>query len=458
MKVTVSLHEQESIVHFFHSTDLPDEKGRIEWSAPFKGGNVRFYEKNGVVSELTFPADVIITPEPVLYERIQEELTAYRASQYSEIEDVEEDIEEGPSPYDPNKIKVRRDFFSIREIFTMIDVDKSIDLNPEFQRYFVWDTSQKSQFIESLLLGLPIPLFYFAENKDLTFSVVDGLQRLTTICQFMRNEFAVKGLTFNEFNGKYFKPDVDKDISASRCISYPMARRIEGTQIVVNIIESSSPIEVKLDIFRRINSGGKQFNNQEMRNCMASSRTRKLLTEMVHTSLFRQATGESISPRRMEDQELALRFIGFWLVRRGVLKYTGNMTNFLNNLIEVINEMKQREQQVVLQAFNTSLNNALFLFGKYAFRKCLLQDLAPGARRQSINKSLFTIWTVSLSEADFRGSAEPGVFARLQAEKLENESAFFQNVTTKTNDLVVIEKVFISVNNLIKEYFQTVTV
>ncbi len=457
MRVTIDVNKEEYTLEFKQG-DTSNGSG-IAWIGMLSPAEnqrieIKFYEQNGLVENLIYSKS-ISTPEPTLSERIQEALNIYRASYSSDIEQEEEPSTDAePTPYDPTKIKVRRDFSSIREIFIMMDQDKSIDLNPEFQRYFVWDNTQKSQFIESLLLGLPIPLFYFAENNDLTFNVIDGLQRLTTIRQYMSNEFAIKGLKRlgTEYNGKYYKLDEAKGISSDKTLSAPMVRRIEGTQLVINIIEATSPPQVKFDIFQRINSGGKHLNNQEIRNCIAMPPVRKMLHEMVHNDLFRGVTGNSVSERRMDDQELALRFTGFWLTYHKKLDYTGNMKNFLDNLVVFLNKYTEKDLKQISKAFEIGLLNCAHLFGKYAFRKCLPEHLKPDARRQSINKSLFTTWMVVLCTKDVRSEIPETSFAHIQAEYLAPKGDFYQNVTNKTNDRLIIEQVFKTVESITQKH------
>ncbi|MEO6038360.1 MAG: hypothetical protein ABIQ93_08105, partial [Saprospiraceae bacterium] len=228
----------------------------------------------------------------------------------------------------------------------------------------------------------------------------------------------------------------------------PMSRQIEQTQLIVNVIEASSPTQVKFDIFKRINTGGKHLNNQEIRNCIATPSTRKLLHNMVHTDLFLEATGGSDLAKRMDDQELALRFIGFRQVHQKRLEYNGNMNSFLNKLVDMLNGMKEKDLQVLVHSFEVALRNCLYLFGDYAFRKYLPEQLEPGARRQAINKSLFTTWTVVLSNRDVRAKAAPGSFAHIQANELANDSGFYLNLTSKTSNRTIIEQVFIKVESI----------
>ena len=110
------------------------------------------------------------------------------------------------NPYNPDEIKVRTDKLNITLLSTMID-DNDIDLNPDFQRNLVWTSFQKSRLIESILLRIPLPMFYFAEDNEGKLSVVDGLQRISTIKEFMDNKFPLKNLQYlgESCNGKYYK-------------------------------------------------------------------------------------------------------------------------------------------------------------------------------------------------------------------------------------------------------------
>ena len=107
------------------------------------------------------------------------------------------------SPFNPEEIKVHAKSFSLRLISDMID-DRDIDLSPDFQRNFVWNSAQKSRLIESILLRIPLPMFYFSEDDEGRITIVDGLQRLTTIKEFMDNKLVLKksSLIFKFFRFK----------------------------------------------------------------------------------------------------------------------------------------------------------------------------------------------------------------------------------------------------------------
>ena len=173
-------------------------------------------------------------------------------NEQSGIESNEYETKEEMTPYDPDLIRVHQKQFSIKFIAEMID-NEDIDFTPDFQRHFVWNSVQKSKLIESLLLRIPLPLLYLAEDKEGRLTIVDGLQRLTTIKEFMNNEFPLRHLEYLDegVRGRYYKTDNDKGKVGLDAKYY---RWFNMTQFAVNVIDPSSPYQVKYDIFRRINT------------------------------------------------------------------------------------------------------------------------------------------------------------------------------------------------------------
>lgn len=159
-----------------------------------------------------------------------------------------------------------------------------------------------------------------------------------------------------------------------------------------NIIDPQTPTDVKFDIFKRINQGGRPLNSQEIRNCMSSPSTRRLIGGLAVSDAFLAATQASVGNVRMQDQSLVLRALAFRMARLSVLpSYSGNMERFLDQAIDVLN-MREDLHADLGAGFLRSMRNAEHLFGQYAFRKCLPADLLPGVRRRLINNSLFTTW------------------------------------------------------------------
>lgn len=355
-------------------------------------------------------------------------------------------------PYDPETIRVDTKPFNISLVYEMIK-DGDINLSPDFQRQFVWtDIGARSRLIESIMLRIPLPVFYMAQDKTGRLHVVDGLQRLTVIRQFLDNKFRLKNLEYlKEEEGKVFRAD-----SPDECIDQRYRKRIIQTQIMMNIIDPQTPADVKFDIFKRINQGGRPLNAQEIRNCMSSATTRTLIGKLSKSEEFLQATCGSVGSVRMQDQELVLRSLAFRLSHLEVLgEYQGNMDRFLDQAVDTLNNAPDKLVQKVTADFLQSMRNAAYLFGPFAFRKCLPEDLVKGARRRLINNALFTTWSTVLteySEASVKAST-PGQLAIHLAQSLQSDPTFFDSVTSGTNDRKRLSYSFSAVKNICDEHF-----
>ena len=175
-------------------------------------------------------------------------------------------------------------------------------------------------------------------------------------------------------------------------------RRIKQTQLTINIIDPASPDKVKYDIFKRVNSGGRHLNSQEIRNCMARPEVRKFIKELAGSDDFKQATRHSVNDNRMAAQKLIMRFIGFyylWVKEYENLKYSSDIEDFLNKTLEIFNNSSTEDKDKIGEYFRNAMKNAQYLFGEYAF--CKILSTESNQRNPLINKSLFTTWSVFLS-------------------------------------------------------------
>lgn len=355
-------------------------------------------ENNSLVLSTVRP-DIIDNPE-VLSEKLDAIHVQIIESEQSGTENSEIYEDDEVQPFDPEDIKVHAKPFSLRLVSDMID-DEDIDLSPDFQRNFVWNSFQKSRLIESILLRIPLPMFYFSEDPDGRITIVDGLQRLTTIKEFMDNKFALKDLEYlnDSCGGRYYETKDNK-----KGLDKKYMRWFNQTQFSVNVIDPSSPSKVKYDIFRRINTGGKPLNNQEIRNCLAGKELRNILQQMTALEEFKTATDYSIKARRMEDQEVALRFMMFrkyYDLHENFDIYNGYMDTSLNDFTESLRIAEEEALKDYLKTYSKAMINAQYLFGsKFAFRKVRPKDLEPNASKQLINKALFVCWSVLLSYYD----------------------------------------------------------
>ena len=319
----------------------------------------------------------------------------------SGINNSEGSISTEYKPYDPERIKLRTDKMSLAQVSAMID-NGDIDLTPEFQRNLVWEPLKKWRLIESILLRIPLPMFYFSEDLEGRFTIIDGLQRISAIKEFMENKFSLKNLQYLEnCEGKYFKDEGNK-----KGLEAKYVRWFNLTNISANIIDPISPPQVKFDIFRRINTGGKPLNNQEIRNCLAGQGLRDTLKAMVNTTEFKTATDNSVRSTRMDDQEIALRFLAFeeLFSRDGNINdYSGYMESFLDDYTERHKKDTPQDFEGKVQLFVNAMKNASYLIGgRYAFRKILPESINSNARKQILNKALFVVTSLLLSQYPYQ--------------------------------------------------------
>lgn len=301
-----------------------------------------------------------------------------------DVEDVKEegDYTELIKPYDTIKVDISPKPMSLDMILARLENDE-IDLMPDFQRKGgLWTGIQKSQLIESLLLRIPLPAFYFDGSSNSRWIVIDGLQRLTALKEFFIDKtLKLSGLEFlTDLNGI----DVE-DMPRS------YMRRMKETQIITYIINPGAPVNLKYNIFKRINTGGLELEPQEIRHALCQGFATKYLKELANEDMFKKSTGYSVKTDRMLDREFVLRFLTFYEL--GVMEYKGSIDLFLNSGMDYINKAyNQSYAEDIRKLFILVLNTSMNLFGKFAFRR--MPDLN---KRRPISKALFETWTSILA-------------------------------------------------------------
>lgn len=346
------------------------------------------------------------------------------ALQYdSGIEYESENFESSESdPFDPEEISIDTKPVPMETVLRRIE-QKSIILNPDFQRNEVWDDERKSRLIESLMLRIPLPMFYVAADTRNNWTVVDGLQRISAFRDFVLgrrylmdsagqseekgNGFRLKGLEFwKDYEGKTMKE-----------LPVHLYNRILESTFQFTIINPGTHEEVKRNIFKRINTGGLPLSAQEIRNALYTGPATELLKELSESEAFRNATCNSIRAKRMEDQELVLRFIAFLLRPYTNYRRTLIIDTWLSDTMIILNSLPNLSNREFLKAekertirrddinvmsmdeikrfFELGMERASMLFGKHAFRKSI-----GDMKRAPVNKSLFETWGVILSQLD----------------------------------------------------------
>lgn len=305
-----------------------------------------------------------------------------------EVEEMADEINytELIKPYDTTQIDISPKPLSLDMIIERLKYEE-IDLMPDFQRKAgLWSPEKKSQLIESLLLRIPLPAFYFDGSINTKWVVIDGLQRLTALKEFFVDKnprLKLQGLEFlQELNGTTID-DMPR--------SY--VRRMKETQVTTYIINPGAPVNLKYNIFKRINTGGLELEPQEIRHALYQGFATKYLKELANLEEFRRATGYSVNTDRMLDREFVLRFLTFF--KLGVLGYKGSIDLFLNAGMELLNngEFEKADAKYIKERFIRVLNVSWEIFGKYAFRR-----MPDFRKRRQISKALFETWTCVLAK------------------------------------------------------------
>lgn len=287
-----------------------------------------------------------------------------------EVEKKENIPEETVDDYPNLSIKIEQAQYSIFELKRRYDRGK-ICIDPDFQRNDVWGPRQKSELIESVIMGIPLPLIYLAENSDGKLIVVDGRQRLTAFFEFLDNKFKLKDLKIlKQINGMNIE-ELDKNIQYSRYVTM-----IEDTQLVVQIIKYPTKDKVRFDIFDRVNRGGTPLNKQEMRNALYQGNATKLLNRLSGFQSFKDATGNSISPGRMKDKYIILRAVCFYLYLHGEMinangkkiEYRSDMEEFLGAGMQLFNSMPKEKIYNIEKLFDDTMKRSYACLGADGFR------------------------------------------------------------------------------------------
>jgi hypothetical protein len=329
----------------------------------------------------------------------------FRISEDAEGEALDAEDTSGGSedvkPWDPGKIRITTKAFSLRDVVDQIR-DEEIDLSPDFQREYVWEPRQRTRLIESILLGIPLPAFYFNQSNDGTYQVVDGVQRLSTISLFMKDGHRLSSVDLEYLTSLDGLLYSELDAGASR--------RFRGTQIVVHVIEPQTPDEVKYDIFSRVNTLGSPLSAQEIRHAMSKARSREFVQRLAESQSFDQATefqywrrkgGAAVRDSgRMSNRELALRFCAFRFCSIEEYRQYSSLDAFLIDFTRRIDAASPQgmvddvQLQRLAGDFERAMENALNILGSAAFRRW-----PPGQdRRGPINRAVFEAQANALAD------------------------------------------------------------
>ncbi|MFA9394695.1 MAG: DUF262 domain-containing protein [Halodesulfovibrio sp.] len=359
-------------------------------------------------------------------------------------------------PFDPSKVSIHNRIQTVEGVLRRLQ-QRTIRLSPDFQRNEIWKSTQRSRLIESLLLGIPIPMFYLSEDEKGNWDVVDGLQRLSTIRDFVLFEtnpdcIPEEKKAFSKLTNLEFWTDLNNKKFSQ--LSDSFKNKILETQLSITLVGPRTPDEVKFTIFKRINTAGLVLKEQEIRHALFQGASTELLKKLITKDEFTAAMGGKFQNERMQASEHVLRMLAFIVrdfecfhenaYRKTSKRY--NMDSFLSETMIILNassdfsDKKFRKTfnekakntfltcdlDVLEEKFTTAMVRARQLFGDYTFRKATI------GRIPIVNKSLVDLWGSRLalmSEEAFKSLLENRTNFLLKYKDLLENQEFSNSVS-----------------------------
>jgi hypothetical protein len=299
------------------------------------------------------------------------------------VNNDEEDHSSSEIPKEERKLETTSYDYSVDYlVHLMREESKKIILVVPFQRKYIWKDDRASLLIESIIMNVPIPPLYFSEEPDNNWLVIDGLQRLTAILKFYKNEFALKKLEIvKELEGKRFEE-----------LPHKSKRLLDTGLMRVIVVRNSSHPEIKYDVFRRLNQGAVSLTHQELRNCLYRGKLIDIAKELVASNRdFLDILGLEKPDDRFVDVEFVLRFFALHdsLIpdepgKYRVNSYTNSFGQFINNYLSLHQNPSRDEIVAHTRLFNDTIAKVVSVFGvEHAFR-----DLSTSKKSKKVNKAI----------------------------------------------------------------------
>lgn len=353
------------------------------------------------------------------------------------------DIEESRSdPFNPKDVDIQVTPSIMDAIIKRLK-NNEIDLSPSFQRSGdLWKKTTQGRLIESLLINLPIPAFYFDASDDDNWQIVDGLQRLSTIKSFIIDKkLKLTGLEFlKEYDGCGFKE-----------LPRTLQRRIEEFPVTLYLIKPGTPENMKYSLFHRINTGGLTLKPQEIRHAITqgsnNGQASLFLKELSESKVFCRVV--SAQSKRMSNCELVLRHIAF--VSQGLEAYKSSMVRYLDEGMEALGKCNKIELDKFRNGFLNSMELAWNLFNEHAFKKSFTES----ARIRVVNKPLFESLSVALSNLN---KVETELLIKHKLEFLEafkilmSEPEFLNSISKSTANTDAFSYRFTQMEKLVERF------
>lgn len=367
-------------------------------------------------------------------ERTLEELIQEKTA---DLDSVVENEELELNEDDSRKIVWQAKDFSIREFASMLQ-DGGLDLQPEYQRKYVATPKIASKLIESVIMDVPIPVIYLAEEQDGTYSVIDGQQRLTSFLSFMNgkypdgNVFKLTGLkVYKELNRKTFS-ELEKEHQS----------KIRKTTLHTIVIKKESNEDVKFEIFERLNTGSIKLNEDEIRNTVYRGNYIKLLAELEQNETFHNVVKKDNYKKRMIYRGMILRF--FAISEKSYLNYQPSMKQFCNKELRDNRYLTDEKAKEYRNRFNDCIDLVKIVFGETAFRRYIPSDKEREQGNWTttrINMALYDIQMcgfVNYSKNEVLRNAD--FIREAMIELMINNREFIDSILIQTSNKDVLKK------------------
>jgi hypothetical protein len=251
---------------------------------------------------------------------------------------------------DQQRRKVDFDTYDIiiQQLISMVE-SGAIDVSPAYQRQFRWNNTKRSHLVESVFLGIPVPSLFMATNKDGTWELVDGVQRLSTLVQFSGTEGARTKLSLDEPLALN-KLQKLAELNGTTFADLPQSLKLQFWLRPIKVITLSdkSDLVVRFDLFERLNTGGVALTNQEIRACIYRGQFNAFLERMARTPDFLQTVRLTQAQERdATREECVLRFFAF------LYRYK----EFVHSVVDFLNEYMKNASE----SFEYAANEKLFL-------------------------------------------------------------------------------------------------
>ena len=360
--------------------------------------------------------------------------TVAKKNEEEEIEGLDGNEDEAWPDYPIDTLLIRNESRTIYEVLRRIGQNAYI-MDPDFQRDFIWPEDKQSKLIESVLMRVPLPVFYVAEDDQGRMVVVDGLQRLSTFKRFVDGDLCLTLPSQEELHNKRFDD-----------LSPKLQNRVEDCNLIFYIIDAQVAEQTRLDIFDRVNSG-LPLTRQQMRNSLYMGNATRFLKKESRTDIFLKATGHSLNKDTMRDREFVNRFCAFQLLDLG--QYKGSMDDFLALVLKKMNNLEDQDLSRLSMEFRRGLANNYAVFDRHAFRK----HTHGQEKRGVINASLWDVMSTGLSRYPEKVVESSLGDLKNKFYPLMDDEEFVASITYGPNNTLKVRHRFRVANEMFEEVF-----